>query len=101
MRRPAVRLTIEARLQELRLLSGLPDAASMRSPADPGIFIVGDACIHGDMPKSAFAANSQAKVAAMVVRGELANGRHLRLGLKQHRRSAWQQSTRRGPSRRP
>jgi hypothetical protein len=29
----------------------------------------------GDMPKSGFSANSQAKVAAMVVRGELANGR--------------------------
>jgi NADPH-dependent 2,4-dienoyl-CoA reductase/sulfur reductase-like enzyme len=48
------------------------DPASMRSMADPSIFIIGDACIPGDMPKSAFAANSQAKVAAMVVRGELA-----------------------------
>jgi sulfide dehydrogenase [flavocytochrome c] flavoprotein subunit len=29
----------------------------------------------GDMPKSGFSANSQAKVAAMMIRGELANGR--------------------------
>jgi NADPH-dependent 2,4-dienoyl-CoA reductase/sulfur reductase-like enzyme len=48
------------------------DPASMRSMADPNIFVIGDACIPGDMPKSAFAANSQAKVAAMMVRGELA-----------------------------
>jgi NADPH-dependent 2,4-dienoyl-CoA reductase/sulfur reductase-like enzyme len=48
------------------------DPASMRSTADPNISVVGDACIPGDMPKSAFAANSQAKVAAMMVRGELA-----------------------------
>jgi NADPH-dependent 2,4-dienoyl-CoA reductase/sulfur reductase-like enzyme len=47
------------------------DAASMRSTADPSIFVVGDACIPGDMPKSAFAANSQAKVTAMTVCGEL------------------------------
>jgi NADPH-dependent 2,4-dienoyl-CoA reductase/sulfur reductase-like enzyme len=48
------------------------DPASMRSMADPNIFVIGDACSPGDMPKSAFAANSQAKVAAMMVRGELA-----------------------------
>ena len=33
--------------------------------------MLGDASIAGDMPKSAFSANSQAKVAAMVIRGEL------------------------------
>lgn len=47
------------------------DPASMRSAKDANIYIVGDASIAGDMPKSAFAANSQAKVAAMMVRGEL------------------------------
>jgi NADPH-dependent 2,4-dienoyl-CoA reductase/sulfur reductase-like enzyme len=47
------------------------DPASMKSAKDANIFIVGDACIPGDMPKSAFSANSQAKVAAMVARGEL------------------------------
>ena len=44
----------------------------MKSAIDPNIYVVGDACIAGDMPKSAFSANSQAKVAAMMMRGELA-----------------------------
>jgi NADPH-dependent 2,4-dienoyl-CoA reductase/sulfur reductase-like enzyme len=47
------------------------DAASMKSTVDPNIYIVGDASIAGDMPKSGFAANSQAKVAALMIRGEL------------------------------
>jgi NADPH-dependent 2,4-dienoyl-CoA reductase/sulfur reductase-like enzyme len=51
------------------------DPASMRSSADANIYVVGDACIAGDMPKSAFSSNSQAKVAAMMIRGELANAR--------------------------
>jgi len=49
------------------------DAASMRSAYDPSIYIVGDACISGDMPKAAFSANNQAKVAALMIRGELTN----------------------------
>ncbi len=48
---------------------------NMKSTIDPNIYIVGDACIPGDMPKSAFAANSQAKVAAMMIRGELVSAR--------------------------
>jgi sulfide dehydrogenase [flavocytochrome c] flavoprotein chain len=51
------------------------DPASMRSAVDPNIYVLGDACIAGDMPKSAFSANSQAKVAAMMVRGELVSAR--------------------------
>jgi sulfide dehydrogenase [flavocytochrome c] flavoprotein chain len=51
------------------------DPANMKSAVDPNIFVLGDACIAGDMPKSAFSANSQAKVAAMIVRGELASAR--------------------------
>lgn len=51
------------------------DPASMKSAVDPNIYVVGDAAIAGDMPKSAFSANSQAKVAALMVRGELANAR--------------------------
>lgn len=47
------------------------DPATMKSTVDPEIVVLGDACIAGDMPKSAFSANNQAKVAAMVVRGEL------------------------------
>jgi sulfide dehydrogenase [flavocytochrome c] flavoprotein subunit len=51
------------------------DAASMKSKLDANVFVIGDACIPGDMPKSAFAANSQAKVAAMTIRGELTGAR--------------------------
>ncbi len=45
--------------------------ATMQSRIDPNIFVLGDASAQGDMPKSGYSANSQAKVAAMVVRGEL------------------------------
>jgi sulfide dehydrogenase [flavocytochrome c] flavoprotein chain len=48
---------------------------NMKSASDANIYVVGDACIPGDMPKSGFSANSQAKVAAMMIRGELASGR--------------------------
>lgn len=51
------------------------DPASMKSAADSSIYVLGDAAIAGDMPKSAFSANSQAKVAAMMIRGELASAR--------------------------
>jgi NADPH-dependent 2,4-dienoyl-CoA reductase/sulfur reductase-like enzyme len=51
------------------------DPASMKSASDPNIYVLGDACIAGDMPKSGFSANSQAKVAALMVRGELAGAR--------------------------
>ena len=47
----------------------MPD--SMRSRMDENVFILGDAALQGDMPKSGFSANSQAKVAAMTIRGEL------------------------------
>jgi NADPH-dependent 2,4-dienoyl-CoA reductase/sulfur reductase-like enzyme len=47
------------------------DAANMKSVVDPNIYIVGDASIAGDMPKSGFSANSQAKVAAMMILGDL------------------------------
>lgn len=51
------------------------DAESMRSTMDENIFVVGDASIAGAMPKSAFSANSQAKVAAMTIRGDLLSSR--------------------------
>jgi NADPH-dependent 2,4-dienoyl-CoA reductase/sulfur reductase-like enzyme len=51
------------------------DPASMKSANDPNIYVVGDSCIPGEMPKSAFSANSQAKVAAMMIRGEMVNAR--------------------------
>ncbi len=47
------------------------DPASMRSAKDEAIFVIGDASIAGDMPKSGFSANSQAKIAAMNIRGDL------------------------------
>jgi len=47
----------------------------MRSRMDDNIFVLGDATAQGDMPKSAFSANSQAKVAANVIRSELTGSR--------------------------
>ncbi len=38
---------------------------------DENIFVLGDSSAQGDMPKSGFSANSQAKVASMVIRSEL------------------------------
>jgi len=46
-------------------------AATMQSRMDENIHILGDSAHQGDMPKSGFAANSQAKVAAMAIRGAL------------------------------
>jgi NADPH-dependent 2,4-dienoyl-CoA reductase/sulfur reductase-like enzyme len=45
--------------------------ASMQSRLNPEIHVLGDACAPGDMPKSAFSANSQAKVCAMAIRAAL------------------------------
>ena len=44
---------------------------TMQSRMDENIHILGDAAAQGDMPKSGFSANSQAKVCAMAVRGAL------------------------------
>ena len=46
-------------------------ARDMASRADPDIHVLGDAAAQGDMPKSAFSANSQAKVCANAVLGAL------------------------------
>jgi len=51
------------------------EASSMRSTLNKNIFVIGDASIAGDMPKSGFSANSQAKVAAMTIRNELLSSR--------------------------
>lgn len=51
------------------------DPASMRSRADENIFVLGDASVASAMPKSAFSANSQAKVCANAVRGDLTDSR--------------------------
>ncbi|MGC1506468.1 MAG: NAD(P)/FAD-dependent oxidoreductase [Sulfitobacter sp.] len=47
------------------------NAADMSSKADGDIYVLGDAAHQGDMPKSGFSANSQAKVCANAVRGAL------------------------------
>lgn len=47
----------------------------MRSRIDANIFVLGDASAQGAMPKSGFSANSQAKVAANVIRGDLTSSR--------------------------
>ncbi|HEX6110970.1 MAG TPA: NAD(P)/FAD-dependent oxidoreductase [Geminicoccaceae bacterium] len=49
--------------------------ASMASQRQPDIYVIGDAAIASAMPKSAFAANSQAKVVAMMIRTELTGSR--------------------------
>jgi len=50
------------------------DFTTFRSKAHPDVHIVGDATIAGQMPKSGFSANSQAKVAAIAI-VEALNGR--------------------------
>ena len=68
---------------QIALAAGLADKSgfcpidpdNMRSKMDANIYVVGDSCIPGEMPKSAFSANSQAKVAAMMIRGELAGAK--------------------------
>lgn len=47
------------------------NAADMSSKMDENIHVLGDSSAQGDMPKSGFSANSQAKVCAMAVRGAL------------------------------
>ena len=47
------------------------NAADMASKADADVYVLGDASQQGDMPKSGFSANSQAKVCANAVRGAL------------------------------
>jgi NADPH-dependent 2,4-dienoyl-CoA reductase/sulfur reductase-like enzyme len=44
---------------------------SMATRADENIYVLGDSSQQGDMPKSGFSANSQAKVCANAVRGAL------------------------------
>ena len=47
------------------------NAADMSTKADKDVYVLGDASQQGDMPKSGFSANSQAKVCANAVRGAL------------------------------
>jgi NADPH-dependent 2,4-dienoyl-CoA reductase/sulfur reductase-like enzyme len=47
------------------------DPATFESTLQPGVHLVGDAIIGGDMPKSAFCANSQAKACAFAIAADL------------------------------
>ena len=47
----------------------------MRSTVDESIYVIGDASIAGAMPKSGFSANSQAKIAAMNILGDLTDSK--------------------------
>lgn len=49
--------------------------ANMQSRMDENVYVLGDASAQGDMPKSGFSANSQAKVAANAIRHELTGSR--------------------------
>lgn len=49
--------------------------ATMQSQMDENIYLVGDSTIAGDMPKSGYSANSQAKVAAMAIRASLSGSK--------------------------
>ncbi|MCH2095178.1 MAG: NAD(P)/FAD-dependent oxidoreductase [Rhodobacteraceae bacterium] len=51
------------------------NAIDMSTKADPDVHVLGDASQQGDMPKSGFSANSQAKVCANAVRGALTGSR--------------------------
>ena len=51
------------------------DPVTFESKLQPNVHVIGDASIAGGMPKSAFAANSQAKVCAAAVVRLLAGGR--------------------------
>jgi sulfide dehydrogenase [flavocytochrome c] flavoprotein subunit len=64
----------------IAVLAGLADAsgfcpvdpATFESRRVPGIHVIGDACIAGEMPKSASSANNQAKIAAAAIVASLA-----------------------------
>lgn len=50
------------------------DGKTFESKKVKGVHVIGDACIAGDMPKSAYAANTQAKVCAAAVEALLNEG---------------------------
>ena len=51
------------------------NAVDMSTKADGDVYVLGDAAQQGDMPKSGYSANSQAKVCANAVRGALTDSR--------------------------
>jgi len=70
------------RAGNIATLAGVTDANwapvhpdSMLSKMDENVYVLGDSTNQGDMPKSGFSANSQAKVAANHIRGALTGSR--------------------------
>ncbi len=51
------------------------NAIDMSTKADADVYVLGDSSQQGDMPKSGFSANSQAKVCANAIRGALTGSR--------------------------
>lgn len=51
------------------------DPVTLESTLVSGVHVLGDACANGDMPKSGFSANSQAKVVANQVRAAMGDGK--------------------------
>nr|AFI78382.1 sulfur/thiosulfate oxidation protein SoxF [uncultured bacterium ws101A12] len=74
---PAQKAGIIAEMAGLTDRSGFAPIvpATMQSRMDEAVYVLGDATIAGDMPKSGFSANSQAKVAANAIRGALTGSR--------------------------
>jgi NADPH-dependent 2,4-dienoyl-CoA reductase/sulfur reductase-like enzyme len=60
------------------------DPTDMRSLRDRHIHVIGDAAIAGDLPKSGFAANNEAKIVAMQIRHDLLGTRHLPVRFVNH-----------------
>ncbi len=58
--------------------------ATLQSRMDDNIHVLGDATQNGDMPKSGFSANSQAKAAAMAIRHALTGSRASNRGSQTH-----------------
>jgi sulfide dehydrogenase [flavocytochrome c] flavoprotein subunit len=69
-RQTAGRIAIDAGLTDVSGYCEI-DPFTMKARTDTNIFVLGDACVAGDMPKSAFSANSQAHVVAQRIAEEL------------------------------
>jgi NADPH-dependent 2,4-dienoyl-CoA reductase/sulfur reductase-like enzyme len=62
------------------------DPFSMKSQMDANVFVLGDASLAGDMPKSAYAANSQAQAVALTIAKELLDAKAPDVG---YRNQCW------------
>ncbi|ABD09050.1 Twin-arginine translocation pathway signal [Rhodopseudomonas palustris HaA2] len=60
------------------------DAGTMISLIDPSIQVIGDSATGGEFPKSGFAANNEAKGAAMILRAELLGERRMPIRFTNH-----------------